>query len=138
MNAEIASLDDPKRHPARNHGPLNGRLAKRVGLIALAAALLLNICRLAAHAQTAAVQVVYTFPAPGIGPGTDLARGPDGSFYGTTDYGGSSNNGTVFKMTPSGVWTTLVSFDGAKGAIPNRLTLGGDGYFYGTTREGGS
>jgi uncharacterized repeat protein (TIGR03803 family) len=34
----------------------------------------------------------------------------DGNFYCTTEYGGASGRGTVFRMTPAGVLTTLVSF----------------------------
>src|SRR5579862_1568384 len=34
-----------------------------------------------------------------------LAQGTDGNFYGTTEDGGTSNDGTVFKMTPAGTVT---------------------------------
>jgi uncharacterized repeat protein (TIGR03803 family) len=46
--------------------------------------------------------------------------------------------GTVFKMTPGGVLTTLVSFNGANGNSPQApLIQGSDGNFYGTTTYGG-
>lgn len=66
----------------------------------------------------------------------------DGSFYGTTYIGGANNWGTVFKITPSGVLTTLHSFclksGCTDGGIPMEvLTQGADGSFYGTTRSGG-
>ncbi len=69
-----------------------------------------------------------------------LTLGADGNFYGTTPLGGSAgNSGTLFKLTPSGTLTTLVSFDGANGSNPQAgLVLGDDGNFYGTTSGGGS
>lgn len=81
----------------------------------------------------------------GADPLAALAIGPDGSFYGTTQSGGdtslaSANGvGTVFKVTPGGVLTTLVDFDGTNGSAPwGGLTLGPDGTFYGTTGSGGN
>jgi uncharacterized repeat protein (TIGR03803 family) len=72
---------------------------------------------------------------------SSLVQGLDGNLYGTTFYGGKSNVGTVFKMTPSGTLTTLPlhSFDGTDGAYPlSGLALGTDGDFYGTTYGGGA
>ena len=67
-----------------------------------------------------------------------LWLGSDGIFYGTTLYGGSSNNGTVFKMTASGIHTTMANFTYNNGRAPNGIVQGSDGYFYGTTSAGGS
>ena len=54
-----------------------------------------------------------------------------------TDWNGGA--GTVFKMTTSGVLTTLVDFGVTNGANPYaRLTWGHDGNIYGTTANGGS
>src|SRR5579871_2803233 len=67
-----------------------------------------------------------------------LAQGRDGNLYGTTPFGGTNNQGVVFKITPSGTLDVLYSFDGAHGSYPySGLTLGRDGNFYGTTYEGG-
>jgi uncharacterized repeat protein (TIGR03803 family) len=76
-----------------------------------------------------------------------LLQGADGNFYGTTYAGGTGNNcnsnyysgcGTVFKMTPDGVLTTLHSFDNTDGCFPEAgLVQGTDGNFYGTTSQGG-
>lgn len=69
-----------------------------------------------------------------------LARGNDGSFYGTTAYGGMGDNGTVYRITPDGDFTTLYRFTGAAdGANPfSSLIQAGDGDFYGTTVTGGA
>jgi uncharacterized repeat protein (TIGR03803 family) len=78
----------------------------------------------------------------GANPYAGLVPDTDGNFYGTTSAGGSSPSpgyGTVFKITPNGMLTTLVSFNGANGANPKaNLLLGNDGNFYGTTMYGGS
>ncbi|HUO27974.1 MAG TPA: choice-of-anchor tandem repeat GloVer-containing protein [Bryobacteraceae bacterium] len=84
--------------------------------------------------------------ANGAYPLSSLVEGVDGNFYGTTSEGGGftclqspSGCGTVFKITPGGVLTTLYSFSGyADGGVPAGLTQGSDGNFYGTTNYGGS
>src|SRR5215831_12867854 len=88
---------------------------------------------IASHAQiySKVHQFQYSGPA-------GLVQGTDGNFYGTTSAGGVSNKGTVFKITPWGVLTTLHSFSGNDGAGPNGLVQGTDGNFYGTTLEGGT
>ncbi len=79
----------------------------------------------------------------GADPSCGLTLGPDGSLYGVTQNGGSSSSGTVFKVTTSGVFTTLVNFTGssgtALGSSPRAsLVLANDGNFYGTTATGGT
>ncbi len=72
-------------------------------------------------------------------PSAALVQGTNGNFYGTTGYGGASGEGTVFQVTPAGVLTTLVSFNGANGSHPvGALVQGSDGNFYGTTDNGGT
>ena len=68
-----------------------------------------------------------------------IGTGPDGSFYGTTLYGGTNgNNGTVFRLTTNGTLTTLYQFSGNDGANPCAgLIQGSDGNLYGTTSQGG-
>ena len=92
-----------------------------------------------------------------------LVEGSDGSFYGLASYGGnntfntcftqqngqwlttcSSGDGTAFKLTASGTFTTLHSFCSqggaacADGVYPYALLQGSDGSFYGVTGYGGS
>ena len=81
-----------------------------------------------------------TAAAPGgYGPNS-LIEAPDGNLYGTTTEGGTSNYGTIFKVSTTGTYTTLFTFladdtGGApNGAYPGPLVLGSDGNFYGTTQ----
>ena len=79
----------------------------------------------------------------GHNPNGGLTLAADDNFYGMTTFGGASNIGTVFRMTPAGVLTTLVEFTGngatGKGSKPvGDLTLGSDGHLYGLTSEGGA
>jgi uncharacterized repeat protein (TIGR03803 family) len=71
-----------------------------------------------------------------------LIQATDGDFYGTTEYGGSNNVGTVFKITSAGALTVLYEFKGGAvndGEFPEAgLVQGSDGNFYGTTYEGGT
>jgi uncharacterized repeat protein (TIGR03803 family) len=70
-----------------------------------------------------------------------MVQGVDGNYYGTTTQGGAqciAACGTVFRITPAGVLTTLHDFQGPDGFYPLAgLTLANDGNFYGTTLTGG-
>ena len=91
---------------------------------------------------TGTLTTLYSFCAQqncpdGREPGT-LIQATDGNFYGTTFEGGASDNGTVFRITPSGMLTTLHSFDISDGAFPEAgLVQATDGNFYGVTGAGG-
>ena len=90
-------------------------------------------------AQAGFPQVVCRFPVGACGPYGDLRLSSDGSFYGTTSAGGSSDQGTIFRLTPAGVMTTLTSFSGANGSTPHAgLIWGADGALFGTTYAGGA
>jgi uncharacterized repeat protein (TIGR03803 family) len=86
--------------------------------------------------------VLYSFQGgttDGSNPVASLIKGKDGNFYGTTSEGGSTNNGTVFKITPSGQETVLYSFQGTDGALPvSSLITDAANNLYGTTYLGGS
>lgn len=95
---------------------------------------------------------LYEFSgADGGNPQARVIVGPDGSLYGTTTYGGSAGQGTVFRLQPpasfchafSCPWreTVLHSFTGGTdGANPTYGDLAFDqaGNLYGTTPFGGS
>src|SRR5581483_813840 len=75
----------------------------------------------------------------GAGPYGGLVLGRDGDFYGTTLSGGTNGRGTVFKVTKSGILTTLHNFDLTGGAYPwGPLIQATDGNFYGIAGAGGS
>ncbi len=81
----------------------------------------------------------------GADPNAGLVQGADGNFYGTAERGGTGRNcgasgcGVVFKITPSGTFTVLHSFDSGDGSLPYAgLMQATDGNFYGTTYVGGT
>jgi len=73
-------------------------------------------------------------------PSAGLVSASDGTLYGTTQRGGTNNDGTVFRISTNGAFATLYSFTGGNdGANPYAaLILGRDGNLYGTTLNGGS
>ena len=82
----------------------------------------------------------FTNGSDGGEPAAALALGADGNFYGSTsEAGGPSDAGTIFKITPEGVLTTIYTVGQTAGPdlIDGALALGNDGNFYGTSREGG-
>jgi uncharacterized repeat protein (TIGR03803 family) len=74
----------------------------------------------------------------GYEPAGPPVQASDGNFYGVTTMGGANTYGTVYKITPNGVVTTLHSFTYTDGDLPdNSLFQGSDGNLYGTTEYGG-
>ena len=74
----------------------------------------------------------------GESPYGSLIQAADGNLYGTTQNGGSTNQGTVFKISSNGMLKTLHSFSGNDGSYPQAgLVQAIDGNFYGTTEVGG-
>ncbi|HET6277092.1 MAG TPA: choice-of-anchor tandem repeat GloVer-containing protein [Candidatus Cybelea sp.] len=63
-----------------------------------------------------------------------------GALYGTTGFGGASNDGTVFEVSPSGSERVVYSFKGAAtdGAFPQASLIVVNGLLYGTTSRGGA
>jgi uncharacterized repeat protein (TIGR03803 family) len=67
-----------------------------------------------------------------------LIQASDGNFYGAAFGGGSSSAGTIFKLTPNGVFTLLFDFNGSNGAEPGfSLVEARDGTLWGSTFLGG-
>ena len=82
---------------------------------------------------------------PNLGATLDCKGGmllaSDGNYYGVAGGNGAADRGSIFKMTPAGVVTTLVAFTGNGGAAPGnsprgRLLEGPDGFLYGATIQG--
>ncbi len=92
-------------------------------------------------AQTVRTLVNFHWSS-GMYPQGPLVQGTDGNLYGTTSNGGANGGGTVFKMSPSGLLTTLYSFCAQPRCIDGNSPWAGvvqatDGNFYGTTANGG-
>ena len=111
------------------------RPARRARRTAYAVLLLGAAMVIAAPAQTFTTLVNFN-GTNGIYPWyVSLVQGTDGNFYGTTSGGGPGNGGTVFKMTPAGVLTTVYAFNDETSniAVPQAgLIQASDGNFYGT------
>ena len=95
-----------------------------------------------ADGTTYSETVPYSFTggSDGLYPQAGLVQGSDGALYGTTEEGGSSGFGTVFKLSTDGlVYTVLYSFTGGSdGGYPDGgVVIGSDGALYGTTYQGG-
>jgi uncharacterized repeat protein (TIGR03803 family) len=72
-------------------------------------------------------------------PCAGLIQATDGNLYGTTNSGEDYTYGTIFKITPDGTLTTLVTFGGTDGGGPLAAPVQDtNGDFYGTTWGGGS
>jgi len=73
-------------------------------------------------------------------PASGLSEGSDGALYGTTFYGGTTGNGTVFKCSKDLTsYQVLHSFTNTDGSAPEAIVIQGtDGALYGTTYYGGS
>jgi uncharacterized repeat protein (TIGR03803 family) len=102
---------------------------------------------LAAGQQDGSEVGVYSFNGSSAGPRVPYAgliRDSLGNLYGTTEFGGTYNHGTVFEITPNASenWTesVLYSFTGSwDGGQPfGTLIFDTAGNLYGTTNFGGS
>jgi uncharacterized repeat protein (TIGR03803 family) len=69
-----------------------------------------------------------------------VAMNSHGNLFGTTYVGGANDDGTVWELAKgSNTITTLASFDGADGSLPNAgVTLDASGNLYGTASGGGA
>lgn len=99
---------------------------------------------LSANAKTVAIH--HFNGRDGTSPEGPMLRDSAGNLYGVTSYGGKSDDGVVFELSPpaigGGKWTETVlhSFaGGTDGLHPERgLTFDGSGNIYGSTFGGGN
>src|SRR5260370_41872420 len=93
---------------------------------------------------TGQVKSIRSFPCGGLsptGPVGSLIQAADGFIYGTTEGGGSSNAGTIFRLdAKTGALTVLYNFGTqGDGQGPQAgLVQGSDGNFYGSRAAGGA
>jgi uncharacterized repeat protein (TIGR03803 family) len=99
-----------------------------------------TVFRISASGVYTSLYSFIGYPSDGQVPVAGLVQGTNGYFYGTTEFGGASDfAGTVFRISPSGAYTSLYSFAGyPDGFYPNGLVQGSDGNLYGTTIDGGT
>jgi uncharacterized repeat protein (TIGR03803 family) len=85
--------------------------------------------------------VLKTFDGANSGrnpQGNHLIQLSNGLLYGTTDYGGSSDNGLLFSYNLNGTYTPLYSFNGTNGgSARGSLFQAPNGKLYGTAWQGG-
>lgn len=112
--------------------------------IALVLALATFAVTLKAQATGPVETVLYSFGTAtndGNSPRAALIEGSDGYLYGTTMFGGTHSNGTIFKIAADGSgYQVLHNFAGgvSDGSLPAAaLFLASDGNLYGTTAAGG-
>ncbi|HEV2381402.1 MAG TPA: choice-of-anchor tandem repeat GloVer-containing protein [Terriglobia bacterium] len=95
--------------------------------------------------------VLYSFSGGTDGrmPYAGLVRDGKGNLYGTTNNGGSTNNGNgfcaevdgcgvIFRLTPAGTETVLHAFDATDGYLCEGALLYHSGFLYGATYAGGT
>jgi uncharacterized repeat protein (TIGR03803 family) len=89
-------------------------------------------------------KILYYFPGGenGSQPYGGVALDSIGNLYGTTQYGGTNNVGTVYELSPSSVFwkmKALHEFSGGNdgGYPPSGVIVGTNGYLYGMTLYGG-
>jgi uncharacterized repeat protein (TIGR03803 family) len=95
-------------------------------------------------AATGTESALYTFTggADGANPQSGVILDAAGNLYGTTEYGGLNNSGTVFELSATGTFTVLKAFDLTNnnpdgGAPVGGLVMDSSGNLYGATYEGG-
>ena len=96
-----------------------------------------------AHADDVPEAILHSFSDQpnddGAQPFSPLTLGPGGFFYGATSAGGSSSDGTVYKISSSGQYSVIYSFNGYDAAFPTGpIVFDSAGNLYGTTQFGGS
>ena len=85
--------------------------------------------------------VLHTFHGgeDGAMPRPALLLDATGNLYGTAGVGGTSNNGTLFKIAADGEYSILHHLTRAEGTTPNgSLILDEAGNLYGTAQQGGA
>src|SRR5271170_6983357 len=131
-----ASLDvDPPKHAASSEGESAMSVARLSAVAMLSAG-----ATFAPHAARAdTLTTIYSFMGGSDGEFPNAVIYADGALYGTTEAGGASGNGTVFKVDPStGAEIVLYSFiGGTDGEFPYGAMIYQAGSLYGTTYLGG-
>jgi uncharacterized repeat protein (TIGR03803 family) len=125
-----------------NNGTYAVVVSNALGSVTSASAALTVVPSSAAGTRLATLHWFNSTSGGGGWPPNGLVQATNGDLYGTTQFGRSnspSGLGTVFRIDTNGTFTSLVSFAGASGSVPQAaLAQGSDGFLYGTTRFGGT
>ena len=101
-----------------------------------------TVFKMAPNGKLTTLQSFGCTSAEGCFPTAALVQAKDGNFYGSAPQGGAFGDGTIFRLTPGGVLTTLHAFDcaneGCRTGLAAGLIQASDGNLYGTTFSGGS
>lgn len=113
-----------------------GRALRTLGFCLISSCFFAPLCR-----GAGAFQLLHSFSGPDGRDSFGQLVVSNGMIYGTTQFGGMGDAGTVFSMAASGSnYTTLHLFSAfavADGALPTPLTPLGDALF-GATKQGGT
>ncbi|HLY07355.1 MAG TPA: choice-of-anchor tandem repeat GloVer-containing protein [Rhizomicrobium sp.] len=122
---------------------MSGRKPKQRLLLG-ALALIAGVFAFAGNGTAQADTVLYSFCngpncPDGESPIRDLLKAGTTTLYGTANYGGQYNGGTVFSITTGGVYTVLHTFGSvtADGMTPISSLVKIGNRLYGTTLQGG-
>ena len=122
----------------------SGYSCVRCAAMVIGAAILVVTSGGSALASGPLEKTIYAFPSA---PVAGLIADKNGNLYGTTQYGGKYQHGTVFELSPpataGGEWTetelhAFQGFLGDGGILEGSLILDKLGNLYGTTASGGS
>jgi uncharacterized repeat protein (TIGR03803 family) len=95
----------------------------------------------AVQAQAQTVNTLYNFSSnnstQAILPAGTMAQGRDGKFYGISQSGNGCCQGWFYKISSTGVLTSLHAMAQSEGTNCSGVTFGTDGNFYGTCVSGG-
>jgi uncharacterized repeat protein (TIGR03803 family) len=98
-----------------------------------------TLWKLASGSSTITTLASFTGTNGGSPQYTNLFLDSSGNLYGTTNGGGTNNDGTVFKYAiGSNTFTTLASFNGTNGSSPEGVVMDASGNLFGVTATGGA
>jgi uncharacterized repeat protein (TIGR03803 family) len=111
--------------------------------LALFAAVFALVAPAVVTAQTLTPVLQYDIPGDGNSGANlygSLVQASDGNLYGTAISGGTGGTGSIFRITPAGVYTDVYncSESGADCNLPIALIEGPDGNLYGASGQGGA
>src|SRR5579864_7415277 len=91
---------------------MQGRQVRLAAMACMAVVAGVTVFTASALAVNEKVMYAFTGGSDGSQPAAGLTPGPNGSFYGSTLYGGTANQGVIFQFTPSPTgWTETVLYN---------------------------